>query len=169
MKTETAPKSDLRLLDPKRTHLKMDGYGRLRLEVGFEERYGPVRAVRCLPLTRPYEFISIQLDEGEEVGVIPDLRELDAESRQAVEQDLELYYLKAEVHAILGVESRNGIITWDLETSLGPRRVHVRDRQNIRSLPNGCTVLTDIHGAKFEVPPVEKLDEKSRKWLEMEL
>src|SRR3712207_3872489 len=106
MTCQPSPKSDLRLLDPKRSTLRQDEYGRLRLEIGFEERYGPVRAVRCLPLTQPDRYISIQLEEGEEVGLITDLKELDAESRRAVEQDLDLYYLKAEVQGITKVESR---------------------------------------------------------------
>jgi uncharacterized protein DUF1854 len=161
-------KSDLRLLDPKRVRLRTDSFQRLHLEVGFEERYGPVRAVRCLPLSQPGKFISIQDDEGEEIGIIPDAGDLDGDSRQALEKDLELYYLKAEVQAIKKVESRNGILTWELETSLGPKTVHLRDRQNIRPLPNGRIILTDIHGAKYEIPPIDTLDEKSRSWLEVE-
>jgi hypothetical protein len=162
-------KGDLRMLDPKRIKLRVDAFSRLQLEIGFEERHGPVRAVRSLPLTQPEKFISLQDDENEEVGVIPDLAELDPESRRAVEEDLGLYYLKAAVTAIRKVESKNGIISWELDTNLGAKRVHIRDRQHIRPLPNGCTVLTDIHGAKYEIPPFEKLDEKSRHWLETEL
>jgi hypothetical protein len=167
--TEVLNKNDLRMLDPKKIRLPVDAYGRLQLEIGFEERYGPVKALRSLPLTRPLEFISLQDDEGNEVGMIRDLRELDPESRKAVEEDLELYYLKAKVNAITKVEAKNGIITWDLETDLGPKRVHLRDRQNIRPLPDGKTVLTDIHEVKYEIPPMEELDEKSRHWLAIEL
>lgn len=161
--------NDLRLLDPKKVRLKTDAYHRLQLEIGFEERYGPVRAVRSLPLTEPDRFISLQDDEGAEIGILPDLAELDRESRKAVEQDLDLNYLKAKVHSIRKVEARNGVITWELETDRGARTVHVRDRQNIRPLPDGRTVLTDIHDAKYEIPAFADLDERSRHWLEIEL
>jgi hypothetical protein len=164
-----AAKNDLRLLDPKKVRIRTDAYHRLQLEVGFEERYGPVRAVRSLPLTQPDRFISLQDDEGNEVGLIPDVSALEPESRKAVRGDLELYYLKATVKEIRKVEARNGVITWDLVTDLGPKTVHVRDRQNIRPLPGGRTMLTDIHEAKFEIPPAEELDERSRHWLEIEL
>lgn len=166
---EPTPKNDLRLLDPKKVRVKADAYGRLQLEVGFEERYGPLRAVRCLPLTQPTRFISLQDDEGTEIGIVPDLDALDRESRQAVEADLDLYYLKAKVQAIRRVEARNGVISWDLLTDRGERTVHVRDRQNIRPLPDGRTILTDIHDAKYEIPRFEDLDERSRHWLEIEL
>lgn len=162
-------KSDLRLLDPKRVRLRVDSFNRLQLEVGIEERYGPVRAVRCLPLTRPDEFVSIEDEEGEEIGIISNVRDLDPESRRAIETDLDLYYLKARVEGIRRVEAKNGIITWELDTDLGPKKAHIRDRQHIRPLPGGKTLLTDIHGAKFEIPPPEELDERSRQWLEIEL
>jgi hypothetical protein len=166
---EPTAKTDLRMLEAGKVRLRTDAYGHLNLEIGFEERSGPVRAVRCMPLTRPHELISIQDEEGEEIGIIRDLRELDPESRRALEAELDFYYLKAIVTAIHRAEARNGIITWELETSLGPKRVHVRDRQNIRPLPDGRTILTDIHGAKYEVPPLHKLDDRSRHWLEIEM
>jgi len=166
--SEEPSRNDLRLFDPQKVRLRPDKYGRLQLEVGFEERYAPVRAVRALPLTQPDKFISIQDDEGNEIGLIPELARLDSESRQAVEEELTLYYLKAKVQAIRKVENRHGVLTWVLETNLGPKTVHVRDRQQIRPLPDGRTILTDIHEAKYEIPPIDTLDERSRGWLEIE-
>lgn len=130
---------------------------------------GPIQAFRALPLTKPAQYISLQTDEGEEVGLIPDLRELDTDSRAALERDLELYYLKARVRAIHHVETKNGLISFDLGTDLGERRIHVRDRQQIRMIAGGSVILTDIHGGKYEVPPLDQLDEKSRRLIEMEL
>lgn len=164
-----AATSDLRVLDPARTRLRLDPCGRLQLEIGIEERHGPVRPVRCLPLTQPERFISLQDEEGEEIGLIEDLAELEPESAQVLRDELELTYLKARVTKIHHVEARNGIITWEVTTDLGEKRLHVRDRQNIRGLPGGCTVITDIHDGKYEIPPLEELDDASKKWLEIEL
>ena len=169
MDSGAPPKSDLRILDPKKTRISLDTYGRLQLEIGIEERYEPVRAVRSLPLTKPDQFISIQDEEGEELGVVVDMAQLDAGSREALAGELELSYLKAKIQQITKVEAKNGIITWDLITNLGPRQIHVRDRSNIRPLYDGRTILTDIHEAKYEIPPVDSLDEHSRKCLETEL
>jgi len=166
--TPSIPKSELRMLDPKKVQVRTDPFGRLQLEIGFEERYGPVKAVRALRLTPPKNFISLQDEEGNEIGVIEDLTSVDSPSRQAIQRDLDLYYLKARVTAITKVENRNGILAWDLETDLGTKTVYVRDRQNVRPLPGGRTILTDIHEAKYETPPAEELDEKSRHWLEIE-
>src|ERR1051325_5697848 len=114
MSTFEQDTSDLRLLDPREIRLKKDPFSRLHLEVGFEERYGPVRAVRCLPLTKPDRFISIQDEEGVEIGIIADVAQLDPESRAAMNEALDFYYLKAQVSSIKKVETKNGIISWEL-------------------------------------------------------
>ena len=165
----TSENNDLRLLDPRALRIRRDAFNRLHLEIGIEERYSPVRVLRCLPLTRPGEFIAVQDEEGTELGIIASVAELEPESRKAVEEELELYYLKARVLKIHHVEARNGLITWELETDRGPRKVHVRDRQHIRPLPDGRTMLTDIHEARFDIPQAAELDEASRHWLEIEL
>ena len=169
MDTGNRSKGDLRLLEPRNLRLRTDAYGRMHLEIGIEERYGPVRAVRCLPLTKPDRFISLQDEEGEEIGIIPEVSQLDGESRRVLEDDLALYYLKARVTAIRKVETKNGIITWELETDLGPKTAHVRDRQNIRPMPDGRIILTDIHDARYEIPVGDALDERSRDWLMIEI
>ena len=161
--------NDLRLLDPKSVKLRADAFGRLWLREGEEEEQGPVQSFRALPLTKPSRYISLQTDEGEELGLVPDIEDLDPDSRAALERDLELYYLKARVRTINQVETKNGLISFDLETDLGERRIHVRDRQQIRMIAGGSVILTDIHGGKYEVPPLDQLDDKSRRLIEMEL
>jgi hypothetical protein len=161
--------NDLRLLDPKEVRLRADTFGRLWLREGDGEEQGPVQSFRALPLTKPSRYISLQTDDGEEVGLISDMDELDSDSRAALERDLELYYLKAKVQSIQQVETKNGLISFDLMTDLGERRIHVRDRQQIRIIAGGSVILTDIHGGKYEVPPLDQLDEKSRRLIEMEL
>ena len=161
--------NDLRLLDPKAITLRADSFGRLWLREGDDEEQGPLQSFRALPLTKPSHHISLQTDEGEELGLIPDMDDLDPDSRAVLERDLELYYLKAKVRTINQVETKNGLISFDLVTDLGERRIHVRDRQQIRMIAGGSVILTDIHGGKYEVPPLDQLDEKSRGLIEMEL
>src|SRR5688572_3065075 len=115
--------NDLRLLDPKSVTLRADAFGRLWLREGEGEEQGPVQSFRAQPLTNPTRFISLQTDEGEELGLIPDIEALDTNSLAALERDLELYYLKAKVRTIHHVENKNGLITFDLVTDLGERRI----------------------------------------------
>ncbi len=161
-------KGDLRIFDSRKIRLRLDRDNRLQLEIGIEERHGPVTIVRSLPLTQADRFLSLQDEEGEEIGLIRDLNELDPESQKAVTAELELGYLQPQVTAIEKVDARHGVITWHLVTDMGPRVIHVRDRSHIRTLPGGRTILTDIHEGKYEIPPLDQLDAKSRGWLEIE-
>lgn len=127
-----------------------------------------VRPVRAFPFTAPGEQIVLIDAQDREIGVLRDLSELDAESRAAIETELELVYLVPRVQSIRSVRSRFGVTTWDLETDRGPRVAHVKERTDIRPLPDGRTILTDVHGVQYEIPPREELDERSRFWLDLE-
>jgi hypothetical protein len=162
-------KSELRMLDPRVVRLSRDDFGRLKLELGFEERYEPVRVVRSLPLTDSERYISFQDEEGEEIGMLEEIRALGRESQRLLREELEMVYLKAEVQAIRKVDPRQGLISWDLDTSLGPRTIYIKDRSDIRPLPDGRIILTDVHGAKYQIPPIDQLDDRSRAWLEIEM
>src|SRR5438105_10777794 len=117
-------RGELRLLDPKTVRLERDPFRRLRLCIGFEERYEPVHVVRCLPLTNPDRFLSLQDEEGEEIGIIEDPGGLDAQSLRIVEEELDLGYLNAQVRRILKVIPRQGLVSWEVDTELGPRTVY---------------------------------------------
>jgi hypothetical protein len=78
--------NDLRLLDPKTVVLRADAFGRLWLREGEGEEQGPVQSFRAQPLTNPTRFISLQTDEGEELGLVPDIEALDPNSRAALER-----------------------------------------------------------------------------------
>jgi len=161
--------ADLRLLEPKCVRLSRDAFGALRLEIGIEERYEPVRVLRALPLTDPNRFISFTDDEGAEIGILEDPSRLDPESRKILEEEIQLVYLRAEVRSIVKVNPRVGLVSWELDTSLGPRTIYLKDRHDIRPLPDGRIILTDVHGAKYEIPSLDALDDRSRAWLEIEM
>src|SRR5438270_3758550 len=151
--------ADLRLIDPKCVRLSRDAFAALRLEVGIEERYEPMRALRLLPLTDPNRFISFTDEEGAEIGILEDPSRLEPKSREILNEELNLVYLKAEVRSIVKVNPRMGLVSWELDTSLGPRTIYLKDRHDIRPLPDGRIILTDVHGAKYEIPSLDALDD----------
>lgn len=160
---------DLRLLEPNDARLRRDEYGVLTLELGIEERYNPVRLRRCLPLSDPDAYISVRGDDDDEVGIIRDLNAMDPETQSVAREELELYYLKARVTKVLKVERRNGLLCWEIETDRGPRTTYLRSRNDARFMDDGTILLADIHGGRFELPPLSELDERSRFWVETEI
>lgn len=157
------------LLDGKHLRLFRDSHGRLHMENGIGERFGPLQVVRTLPLTRPSEWIVLREEDDREIGVLQSMDELEPGDRALLQEELQRLYLRARVTAIHRAEARFGIITWDLETEFGRKMVYVRDRQNIRPLADGRVILIDIHDGRYEIPPLDELDEASRHWLEIEM
>jgi hypothetical protein len=157
-------------LDPRSVRVSRNASGRLVLTIGMGvDEFEDVRPVCAFPLSAPEQHVSLMDSEGREIGVVRDLGELDPESRRVLREEREMVYLTTRVEAIKSVTSRYGIGTWELETDRGPRTIHVRLRGDVRPLPGGRVVLTDIHGVKYEISDVAGLDERSRGFLETEL
>jgi len=104
-------------------------------------------------------------EDGREMGVVEDVEQLEDESKEEVHRELENEYFTSRVVAISSVRSRHGVTTWDLVTERGNRQIHVKDRTDIRKLPEGRIVLTDVHGMKFDIPDIAQLDRRSRAFL----
>jgi hypothetical protein len=167
--SEPVPGGDLCFLDPRAVRARRDERGKLVVTLGCGvETLEGVRPVRAFPLTAPDRQIVLLDPDDRELGVIRELKALDRESREAIEAELEVAYLVPRVQSIRTVIARFGVTTWELETDRGVRTAHVKERTDIRPLPDGRIMLTDVDGIKYEIPPVEELDERSRDWLQIE-
>lgn len=91
--------------------LKMDGQ-KLRL--------APPK--RALPLTKPDEFIILSNEEGEEIGVIKALSELEPTSRERLSARLEEIYYVTPILKVLDVEREplSGRVRWRVEVEAQP-------------------------------------------------
>lgn len=161
--------TDGRILDPHAIRIEPDPFGGLVLVDGTGDRIGGLRPVRAFPLTAPDRHISLLDAEGHEVGVVRDAGQLDPESREVLEQELEMVYFMPRVLRIKSVVSSHGMTTWELETDRGPRTVYVRDRNDIRRLRAGRVVMTDVNGVKYDIPNWRELDRRSSEMLEQEM
>ena len=86
--------------------LKMDGQ---------KIRLAPPK--RALPLSNPDEFIVLSDEEGNEIGVVRALRDLDPESRQKLSDELAQIYRITQILRVLDVEREplSGQIRWRVE------------------------------------------------------
>jgi len=166
---EPTPGGDLQFLDPRQIRARRNERGKLVVTLGCGvETIEGVRPLRAFPLTSPDRQIVLVDPDDNELGVIRELKALDRETREAIEAELEIAYLVTKVQEIRSVLSRFGVTTWDLETDRGPRTAHVKERSDIRPMPDGRIILTDVDGVKYEIPPLSELDDRSRSWLEIE-
>lgn len=158
---------DAGYLDEKEVRVSRDSFGRLRLEARGTF-YEDVRVARAFPISAPDRNIAFQDAQGKQIGMVADMRRLDRESRRLLQEELEMMYFSTRILQVLHVVSRRGVTTWRLVTDRGPCTIYVKDRSDIRTLPDGRVLITDMHGIRYEIPNPEELDEESRRFLEAE-
>jgi hypothetical protein len=165
------PTGDLLFLDPRDVRAHRNERGKLVVTIRWpddEETVEGVKPMRSFPLTAPDRQIVLIAPDDRELGIIRELRALDRPSREAIEGELEIAYLVTRVQEIRSVRARFGVTTWELATDRGSRTAHVKERSDIRPMPDGRIILTDVDGVKYEIPRPDELDERSRSWLIIE-
>ncbi len=128
--------------------------------------YEEIALYRTFPLTRPAEYISVRTAQGEEIGVIADISELDPESFREAQTELRFRYLVPAVNRIDGIKQTPGLWIWKVQTNLGPMRLTMRNLHEHLQFPApGRVLITDMDGRRSEIPDVRKLDARSRREL----
>ena len=125
---------------------------------------GPVavRASRSFPWSAPDRFVVLRDAEGEERATIDDLSKLPARSRGAVEAWLQRHTLIPKVLRVLEVRPANAAWRLRFDTDRGEAVVTLREREDLRSLPDGRVLVRDPDGRVFELPPPDDLDARSQ-------
>ncbi|MBD3243252.1 MAG: DUF1854 domain-containing protein [Chitinivibrionales bacterium] len=160
--------TEFRHLAPSEIEISRDGGNKLRLRTVGGDTFDAVKPVRAFPLTSPDNCVFLMDAEGSEIGLIPDVKQLEEKSRRILEEELSQEYFVTRVDAIKSVKSRHGVTTWGLITERGDRTIHVKDRTDIRKLPGRRVLFTDVEGMRYEVPNAEQLDNRSQNLLDSE-
>ncbi len=128
---------------------------------------GPMlaRAVRCFPWSEPSRHISIRDNEGTELLYVDDPQRLDEASRRALEVALTAAGFVIDVTGVESVVEDFEMRCFKVRTPHGPRSLQTALDAWPRIAPNGEVLLEDIAGDIYRIPPVEKLDRRSRRLL----
>jgi len=127
-----------------------------------DRSYFNVEARRAFPLTRKNNFITFFDLNEKEIGMIQDVRQLPVEMRDLLESELEKRYFTARIRKVRGMKEEFGLFHLVVDTDKGPRDFFLRNlRDNVLRLPPQRIILTDIHGNRFEIRNVSRLDAKS--------
>ena len=165
MEKPHALQDELNLLDPKATRLSRDDFDDMVLEHKGQRQ--TVSAVRAFPLSAENEFIVLRNEEGEEVGTVRKLTELDAASRSVLTAELQKAYFRPQILQIYEIEENYHIPKFDVETDRGPRVFEIRSQRNdIRVMGNGRVMIRDADGNLYEIPDYRKLDPVSHALIE---
>ncbi len=133
-------------------------------------RTGRVTLCRAFPFDQPWEYISVLDEEGAEMGMIRSTEQFTGEMREAVETELTRRYYAPELVRILSVRERYGFSYWKAETGEGEVRFTLHDTfRSILHVNSTRLIFLDVNGNRFEIPDVQRLDDKSRRKLELYL
>ena len=143
-------------------------------ELVLQTAGGPqkVRAHRSFPWTSPDKFVVLREDvqeDARELATIDDLNDLPQETRRVIEAWLERHTFIPRITRVLEVKAGNTAMLYRLETDRGPRRIKVMEREDMRPLADGRTLIRDADGVVYELPPIATLDRDSQEQLRMVL
>lgn len=122
----------------------------------------PVRVNRCFPWSHPSLYLSLLNDEDEEVGLVKDPADLDAESRRVLEDALLDAGFVFEITGVQKIEEEVEIRHWLVVTRQGERTFQTRLDDWPRELPDGGLLIRDVAGDLYRLGDVRALDRKSR-------
>ena len=161
---------EVRLLEPERVRITVGVFGDLLLQLDDGELRIEVKVELAFPLTVPEDFIVVRDLDGQEVGVIRRLEELDEVSRQVVAKALESSYFVPVITRVRAIEVEFRIPRWEVETNHGDQSFEISSmRADVRQLPDGRILIRDADGNRYEIQSVRKLDSASRALVEGQL
>jgi hypothetical protein len=153
--------------NPKDLKLFYEPKDRLRLTVGDDCSYPTVKPAWAAPLSRPETYLSLLNGKGDEIVLLPDPKELPADSLAVVREELRKRYLTATVSAIRHAKQEFGATYWTVDTDRGPRDFVTQNLQeNAIWLSPTHLLLVDVDGNRFELTDIDQLDHASRTYVE---
>ena len=148
---------------PAAARLELDAALRLWLSRG--ERRVHVRPVRCFPWSSPGELVSLRDERDREELLVERLGDLDPESARALDRALHGSGFVLEVCGVESIEEDYEMRIWHTTTRQGKRTFQTKLDEWPWAAPDGGHLVRDLAGDLFRLPPLDTLDEKTRRWL----
>ena len=123
------------------------------------------KILRALPISDPWRYLLVYDTDGNEVGIIVDIAELDDASQGVVREELERRYHMPKILRVLKVErlQKTGHTRWQVETDEGLKEFVVPGSEHIFTSRYPRIFLVDEAGNRYEIPNFERLDPRSRR------
>ena len=147
-------------------NLQRNTQGRPVLTTADGMQHEAVVPVRAYPISAPDHLISLMGADGHELAWLDALDQLDAPTRELVEEELRRREFMPEIKRLHGVSSFATPSTWDIETDRGRAQLQLKGEEDIRRMGGGVMLIADAHGVQFMIRDVSALDRHSRKLLD---
>ena len=133
---------------------------------------GVYRGRAFLSLAFPFqlteEYIALQNEDKEEIGMIRRLSDLREEDRAIVREELAKKYYAPKIRRILSLTERFGTTRWTVETDKGEMRFIVKDTyKSLIRVSEDRLFVCDLDGCRYEVESLKGLDRRSYSKIEL--
>ena len=149
-------------LDPGQVHVFYDHKGFLRATVE-DQTYLDVSIVRVSPQSVQDRYVGLLSGKHDEIGIVRDPTELDEESQNVIERELERRYFPTTIERVFSVKEEFGATYWHTMTNRGERAFVARGlRDNVQYLGKNSILINDVDGNRYEIEDLGRLDSESR-------
>ena len=160
---------ELEYLDTSNVSISRNAFAELIVQLPDGSTHTRVVPVRSFPLSETVRFITLLDSEGNEIGIVEDVRKLPPQSRDVLIEELEKRYFMPKITKINSLDGQFGVTLWDVETTQGDVEFGMRTRYDIVTLGNGRVLIKDADGNRYEIENYNKLDQKSYALLQTQL
>ena len=131
------------------------------------ETYTALEPHRLFPKSGGNKYVTLLNAEGEQVAVIRDTADLMPDSRKAVEDALDEYYMIPRITRFISMVDTFKIWMWTAETDHGILTFEVKNHiSTVKPLYDGRVLITDTSDNRYEIPDYRKMDPRSVKMIE---
>ncbi len=133
----------------------------LRITIAGDRSCLRVVPMYSFPLSTRDQYISLRDMEGEELGLIRSLDELDREARKLLEEELRRRYVTPVIIEVRSIGDKFGIVEWDVETDKGPKKFLTRSLHDSLKEAGSGFIITDMENNRYEIRDCSHLDPHS--------
>jgi Domain of unknown function (DUF1854) len=146
--------------------LQRNAHGLLVLTLADGTSHEGVLPVRAFPLSDADGEFSFVGSDGKERLWVQEPSSLPPEVLALVREELAQRTFMPEILALKEVSTFNTPSTWTVDTDRGPHELVLNAEEDIRRLPDGRLLITDMHGISHIITQPATLDRRSRKLLQ---
>lgn len=122
----------------------------------------------AFPFQFTEEYIALQNEDKEEIGMIRRLSDLREEDRDLVRDALKIKYFSPKIKKILTLTERFGTTRWTVETDKGNMNFVVKDTyKSLIRVSEDRLFVCDIDGCRYEIESLKGLDKRSFSKIEL--
>jgi hypothetical protein len=162
--------SDVLVLEAGLVRAWIDDKGGLAVRLPDGAVHNNVKVSLAFPISRPKRFIYLMDEEGKELGLLPDLRRMERESRDLLIAQADQAYFMPRITNIIRIDENMGIARWEVETDRGYSSFDVVTRSESHWYAGkNKVVVRDADGNRYLIEDLTQLDARSRRMLDLYL